>query len=380
MGAGYVFEPAEFAKGKGGRREPADLIWASNGAVVMMSMKAGKKPLARKSLKALDQLGGGLRSWRNLGEPLRDVHGGDSAREIAFESGTEVVLLSVVSDEDAPVSIHGELARRLEVAVVATVPETLVHTLAEQFGSSRDLIELLLALPVGAQTPVDQAHSTLLAQKQEAWNRSMLPADPASATSAHADFLARNLLAVRQGGLTGLGVKASRIDVAAAMDDLGWSGLYALLGAVFSPAGDQGSLLWVPPKGAAQYAQSLIDLAQFLQHAGAPLVMSTTVSAPSEHIAEAWPPSFSDAVSIVELGRHTFVVGRVHDLDSFVLRERWPSAWRLAIEHRGIGFPPLGLISWQSDMGHGFVFAGSEGLRESETSARLAAARSELSG
>jgi hypothetical protein len=69
MGAPFIFVPDKYGKGSG-NREPADLVWACNGCVVLIYLtRTGDA--CRAQLHNVRQAKGWLRAWRDLKRPLR---------------------------------------------------------------------------------------------------------------------------------------------------------------------------------------------------------------------------------------------------------------------------------------------------------------------
>ncbi len=264
--------------------------------------------------------------------------------------------------------------RESGVAIVATVPQVLFEALADEAGTSRDLIDLLTAIQPDSPLAAEDAQSLLLALKQRAWIGSSVSTHPAYVRSPLADFLATTFLVLRN--CAGEGEKASTgfadcADIAAAMDDLGWRGLYSVLGAIFDPTAGPASPLWLPEEDPKQSIMEFID---FLRLDGSERVQASTIPEVPHDLTD-WPPPFEDDVTHLQLGRHALVVARARDLRSMTLRSQWRSMWEQALARTDESYPPLGVISWQSVMGPGFFTVGVRGQRESELSDLLCNAR-----
>src|SRR6266702_3247072 len=149
MGAPFIFVPDKIRKGTG-EREPADLAWACNDCVVLFHMKSSqKKSGSDLSTGNIRQALGWLRLWRS-GERLTGRNGFQSFN-IGFGEYKHLVLASVVGGKSPHSIYHSdvydmELPKAAGVSLCATITDETARFIAENSGSSLDLISYINAI------------------------------------------------------------------------------------------------------------------------------------------------------------------------------------------------------------------------------------------
>lgn len=188
MGAPFIFAPDEYRKGSG-PREPADLVWACNGCVVLIYLTR-KKDAARAQQHNMQQVHGWLRAWRTLGQTL-DGHNryGPFSIDSADARYPHVVVLSVIECDDAIAEYHHAETRALGVTMFATVPLGAIAYLARMHASMLDVLHILDWLRVRHATAIPEADllAGIAGYHAAAWRVS--GADTAWAPDAHDPYL-----------------------------------------------------------------------------------------------------------------------------------------------------------------------------------------------
>jgi hypothetical protein len=368
VGGRLVFRPDPWPKGSTGTREPADLIWSTNGVVLLMSMKSGDGAVKKKNQdKSLRQLKGGLREWRS-GRRLTGFNGA-TRFDLAYDAKAHVVLLSLVEADDLPVTSHSAMAERLGVAIVATAPEALLHRLIYRRGTSRDLIEVLLAVDrAGGEVTGAQVIEMLDSMHARAYVESSFGRQPLNRTDPLSNAQVQFVEALRgsaggQDRVTDVGAPAA-FGLGATMDDLGWSGLFTVLGALHNPTSPR---LFRPlDADLAAMQAGVIALVGAVKGAGADIVGVSTYAPPPPGV-ELWPPDYLDNVEVHRVENHTLVLGRVARMSDSRFHRRWAECWADAQSQAQVGTPPVGLILHLSSVGVGYAFCGMSGTRASAT-------------
>jgi hypothetical protein len=371
MGAAFVFEPHEYSKGAA-RREHADLVWANNSAIILMGMKSGKKPVALRRERSLKQLRGGLRAWRDLGVPIKAAVNGATI-ELPFETESSITLLTVEDGDDAELIVHSRSLERGTPVVCASIPQAVLSELARRGGSSRDLIELLIATPPASPISRERALELISAQHQRAWFASKLNLVPGYYSDRAYRYLTNVVLGARRHLKPWLphrsGFRGEAHDFVGALDDAGWPGLFNLLASLWTPDDPGPSLLWVPRHPTAEeYYDALKETALFMKTLPGItfLTVTTVMEAPPPELT-AWPRIRLPSITALSLGSHTMLVARVPGLLSGAWQNDWAIAWEAAVANAQPGFPPQGIVSWESGMGLGAIFVGQRGPRDSDT-------------
>ena len=139
-GAPFVFFPDLYGK-RSALKESADLAWACNGCVVLFYMTKTKNGESKAVEHNLKQARRWLKDWRS-GVQLT---GKNALRSfsIAHDQFPHTVILSVVNTDDAVMRFHYRETVNMGVTICATVPEQLIHLLAQMRGSMVDLLLLL---------------------------------------------------------------------------------------------------------------------------------------------------------------------------------------------------------------------------------------------
>jgi len=146
MGADFIFFPEDIVKSSGRRREPADMVWACNNCIILMGMTNTVGSAEMMFEHNMKNLKGWLKRWKS-GDRLR----GKSlftTYDIGFDDYKHKVLVSVVEGPHAVAQWHDEMKTELrkagrEVTACVTVPEKVLHYLAQNGGSTRDLLEFV---------------------------------------------------------------------------------------------------------------------------------------------------------------------------------------------------------------------------------------------
>jgi hypothetical protein len=184
MGRRSVFEPHEYAKGNA-RREPADVAWFSRDAVVLMYLKASKKGWQHDTEKNFRQAHGWLTAWRSGRALQGDVREG--ALSVPHRPTLAVMVLSVSSDPAlTDIVRHDDVARQFGVDACATISETFLQAIADDYLGVADVALLLREWPQAqARTPLSDIEffhgfcSAALAKAQEraGWRPTIPPID-----------------------------------------------------------------------------------------------------------------------------------------------------------------------------------------------------------
>jgi hypothetical protein len=365
VGAAYVFKPDHYRRGQSGIREPVDLVWATNGVVVLMSMKGGRdKPQARA--KSMRQLGGVLRAWRG-GQSLR---GRNATTEFVLEFDPEVpvVLLSVLEGATVPLAVHADEARRLAVAMVATVPQDVLEKLAHMGGGSRDLIAALRRVPDGSLRR-DQALDLVEEVRDAAYWQSPVGAAPAYRESPLTSYIWRLLLSMREAFVAARPEAAARrtptalaADITPTIDDVGWRGLYSVLGTIYSPLSATAPRLILPPQSVEDLQADILGFSRVARASGASIVVPSTL-APIPPDVGAWPPAQNEGAYVLHVDDHVLLVGRSTGPGGPPFLREWHAGWSRASREASPGFPPLSVVLYTPDCGMGLMIAGVTGAR-----------------
>ncbi|HET8626022.1 MAG TPA: hypothetical protein VFL91_01295, partial [Thermomicrobiales bacterium] len=142
MGMPFVFVPDKYDKGSA-RREPADLVWACNGCLVLIYLSRMKRASKARQHNAR-QIKGWIRAWRSLGQVLR---GRNQYGPIAIHAGDtrypHVVILSIIECSDATAEYHYAETQALGVTMFATVPLSAIAHLSHMHASMLDVFHVL---------------------------------------------------------------------------------------------------------------------------------------------------------------------------------------------------------------------------------------------
>ncbi len=174
MGVAFVFEPDEYSKGNKGRREPADLAWASHNCIILMAMTESVASREKMFKHNMNQLRGWMRIWKQgsmlTGKSMNTTY------EIAFNDYRHKILISVVQGPDATAESHEELRRELaqkgiDVTACVTIPQAAMMYLTEHGGSVRDLLNFIDRVRQGnAFLTSDAAVELIKSQHQQAFS------------------------------------------------------------------------------------------------------------------------------------------------------------------------------------------------------------------
>jgi hypothetical protein len=147
LAAEYVFQPDRPLRTK---NEPADLVWACNGCVILMYMQAPgasgstkKKPgLCQKQTKHnLSQAKKWMRTWKS-GINLQG-HNGFRTFCLTYDNKTHIIVISVVQCHDAVAVFHDQEADKMGVLCCVTLPQVAFELLAHAGGTVLDILILL---------------------------------------------------------------------------------------------------------------------------------------------------------------------------------------------------------------------------------------------
>jgi hypothetical protein len=150
VGSPFVFHPENYGRYA---EEPADVAWASNGCVVLMYTKQVKayedaNKNKRKTQKGIQQNLGQARKWLIHWKEGQKLRGSNAYSEfdIAFGDFPFVIVLSIIETGSAIAEYHKEFAQMYGVALCATVPFSVMETIASNGGSMLDLLSVLVHL------------------------------------------------------------------------------------------------------------------------------------------------------------------------------------------------------------------------------------------
>lgn len=202
LGRRYVFEPDEYRKGKGARREPADVAWSCRDVVTLMYLKSGQKGWKRDTEGNLRQAAGWLAEWRR-GRPL-DGRVEEGHLSVSYRPSLAILILSVSADPALTEIVrHDDVARSLGVDACATVSETFLQCMASNCLGVADLALMLREWPKArgdspAITDLEFFNSYCLscmerAAEKAAWR----PTDLLTADLEHIASMIRNLRSVK---------------------------------------------------------------------------------------------------------------------------------------------------------------------------------------
>ncbi len=148
LGAPFLFHPDEYARGKGGKREPADLAWLCRDVLFLFNMTGGRKSAETQVQHNIKQLFGWLRAWEG-GERLQgrndyktfdiDMHAVDTAVLVSVTQAADDVACFLSEDTARMNSTYGE---RLCVCCVS-LPEAVVLRLVEAGASAADMADFI---------------------------------------------------------------------------------------------------------------------------------------------------------------------------------------------------------------------------------------------
>ncbi|MCW2983686.1 MAG: hypothetical protein JWR63_1256 [Conexibacter sp.] len=169
LGAGFLFEPAEFTKGgpgsKQGRGEPADLVWWCRDTAFVFCMQETSRPFERAEAHNLKQLRGVTRVW----EKGRPIVGENTFRSFHLTAAEvkHLVRVSVVKAPGAMAWVTPEPVdsrHTTETRVLASLPQGVLQRLAELGGSALDLADLMLHLS-SLPGPISEAYAVALVEQ-----------------------------------------------------------------------------------------------------------------------------------------------------------------------------------------------------------------------
>lgn len=176
MGADFVFAPNLYSKGSKGKREPADIVWACNNCIILMTMTKSRASSEKMFKHNMGQLKGWLRIWKT-GEILRG-NSHNTKYEIAYHDFDFKILISVVDGRNATAEYHNDLKNELnnkgyEVTACITIPQLAMVYLAHNGGSTRDLLNFIKALKEsGKSLNAEEALNLLKVQHKQAFDKS----------------------------------------------------------------------------------------------------------------------------------------------------------------------------------------------------------------
>jgi hypothetical protein len=173
MGDPFLFLPATYRKGSA-QREPADLVWAANGCVVLAYL-CRMTNAARAERHNLTQARGWLRGWRTLGVPLEGEN--DHTRfniRHGSEDFTHTVVLSIIEAPDAYARFDLTELSGLGVTLSATLPLSVVARFARMHASIPDVCRFVDLLRSEHPGPVGEADvlASVDAYHEAAWRTS----------------------------------------------------------------------------------------------------------------------------------------------------------------------------------------------------------------
>jgi len=150
VGAPFVFHPERYGRNS---EEPADVVWACNGCVVLMYAKKMKtydnevkneSKTAKLIPKNLSQARRWMGDWK-AGQPLKG-HNSYGDFNIAFGEFPFVVILSIIETGSSMAQYHPEHAKLFGTAICATIPYSIMSSIASREGSMLDLLSILVYL------------------------------------------------------------------------------------------------------------------------------------------------------------------------------------------------------------------------------------------
>ncbi|HEY9610065.1 hypothetical protein [Allocoleopsis sp.] len=174
MGAPFIFVPYKWMKGNH-PREPADLVWACNGCIILMYLQRTKsyKDLIKNTRKCHDAIEHNLRQaegWLKEWKAGRTLEGQNSYSSftIPYEKYKHIVILSVIECGDAMAKYHHSKTIKLGVTMCATLPLSVVERLAKLRASIVDFIAIVhnTLFSVSEQAEIDALAAVSVYQKQ----------------------------------------------------------------------------------------------------------------------------------------------------------------------------------------------------------------------
>jgi hypothetical protein len=177
LGAVFVFHPDTYAKGRASR-QPADLAWVANGAVLLFTMQSSVVEQHKQDHHNIKQLDGWMRIWAQ-GVNLRGANTAH-AFAISLPAVETVLLVSVTGGAPSTVRVLGTQGRKMpklaaqKVAATVSILEKVLLELARLGGNTTDLIDLLLqASTSDEELSADDAAGKLLEAKQWAVQKAL---------------------------------------------------------------------------------------------------------------------------------------------------------------------------------------------------------------
>lgn len=144
FGAQHLFAPDRYQKGSG-NDEPCDLLWFSNGVLVMFYMTSGRKSIEKQDEHNLKQAHKWNKYWSRC--PTTVVNGtnryGDKL-ELQRNQVRLVASISVISHDVGIVFHQQAKSTNSLVGLTCTIPESLIHFISHFHGTVIDLLQIIL--------------------------------------------------------------------------------------------------------------------------------------------------------------------------------------------------------------------------------------------
>jgi hypothetical protein len=174
-GSPYLFAPETYSLGSG-TREPSDLAWSCRDSLILITMQDSRDSYASQVEHNLKQVRGFLRLWD---KGTGDLKGSSpyATFSIMVDDHDHLALLSIVSCDDARAEVHDYATRpgnqaEARLAVVASLPQSVMEMLAENGGSAADLAAFLTTISaISGGVDEDEALRLLRTQFDEGVGR-----------------------------------------------------------------------------------------------------------------------------------------------------------------------------------------------------------------
>jgi hypothetical protein len=143
FGAQYLYTPERYKKGSG-NDEPCDLLWFSNGVLVLFYMTSGKKSIEKQDEHNLKQAHKWNKYWSSC--PKTIVRGKNRYGDNLALQRNEVRLLASISviSHDVGIVFHPQKRNNSIDGFTCTIPEKLIHFISQFHGTVIDLLQILL--------------------------------------------------------------------------------------------------------------------------------------------------------------------------------------------------------------------------------------------
>jgi hypothetical protein len=142
FGAQNLYVPNNYKKRKNREKEPCDLAWFGNGVLVLFYLTSGKKTIQKQDDHNLNQAKKWIKYWeRTPTQHLEARNRFGDYLSIKFNDVEYCVCIPVIS-HCTGIVFH-MLNENKPIGFTCTVPEALIHAVAQQHGTVIDLLEII---------------------------------------------------------------------------------------------------------------------------------------------------------------------------------------------------------------------------------------------